>query len=278
MFSDMRFPLLAAVFACTLLVSCRKEAADDFQDTLPYPDCSDSMGMGNPGDCPPLVSVPPPSSSAPSLAPDSSTWTFAQEGDSLVVRSSQGDKIGLDVDEDSKDDPEEGCESQSSAVPRSLVGGIASWHVSGGGYCPNSAHPWAISTFHTRDLRTGKPASLRDIFSDEQLLEAFRGEGVVRSLLESPLHDLSQIEDLQDTNCVMNFSPEMWTTFAFHHLKGDSVAVRIGLSHDCEVARGSFTQLGILLPVPLTWKEALHKADAEGQLMKQLEKRGRKNP
>ena len=101
---------------------------------------------------------------------------------------------------------------------------------------------------------------------------------MVRSLLESPLYHLSQIEDLQDTNCVMNFSPEMWTTFAFHHLKGDSVAVRIGLSHGCEVARGSFTQLGIMLPVPQAWKDAFRKADTEGQLMKQLEKSDRKDP
>lgn len=277
-FPSMRFPLLAAAIAWALLVSCRKESSETLEDTHPFPACSDSMGLGNPGDCPPVGSPPSATPSESGLAPDARSWGFARTGDSLVARNSQGDIVGLAGDEDSKDDPEEGCESNSSASPRSLVGGIASWFVSAGGYCPGTAHPWAISSFHTLDLRTGQPASLRDIFSDAQLVKAFRSEGVVRKLLESPLDSLNQIEELYDTNCVMGFSSAMWTTFAFHHVKGDSVAVRVGLSHGCEAARGSFTQLGIMLPIPEAWKEALHKADNEGLLMRQLEKRDRETP
>lgn len=278
MFPAMRFPLLAVAIAGTLLASCRKESDADIQEhPYPYPSpaCSDSMAPGNPGDCPPVASAPPTTSSEPDLAPDARTWRFARTGDSLVARTPQGDVVGLAGDEDSQDDPEEGCESQSSSSPRSLVGGIASWFVSAGGYCPGAAHPWAISSFHTLDVRTGQPASLRDIFSDAQLVAAFREEGVVKKLLDQPLDSLSQIEELHDSNCVLGFSSAMWTTFAFHHLQGDSVAVRVGLSHGCEAARGSFTQLGILLPVPAAWKQALLEADGEGLLMKQLEKRDR---
>ncbi|MOA38312.1 hypothetical protein D3C78_1599830 [compost metagenome] len=38
--------------------------------------------------------------------------------------------------------------------------------------------------------------------------------------------------------------------FSFHHVKGNQVAVRLGLGHGCETARGSLTVLGMYLPIP----------------------------
>jgi len=261
-------PLFGLLLVCTLLASCRKETRES-ETEHPFPDCTE--GLGNPEDCP---SAPPssPDSLSSVLEPDLEPWSFARVGDSLVARTPSGSHRGLEVDEDSKDDPEEGCDAQSSAKPRSLVGGIASWFVSAGGYCPGAAHPWAVSTFHTMDLRTGEPADLRKIFPPRDLLAALRSDGVIRQLASGPLDSLAQIEELQDSTCVMGFGPEMWSNFAFHHLQGDSVAIRIGLSHACEVARGSFTQLGLLLPIPPSWKEPLRKAEAAGLLMKTLGK------
>jgi len=52
----------------------------------------------------------------------------------------------------------------------------------------------------------------------------------------------------------------MLRSFAFHHVKGNDVAVRIGLSHGCEVMRGNFTQLGVYLPMPKKMRSALERA------------------
>jgi hypothetical protein len=53
---------------------------------------------------------------------------------------------------------------------------------------------------------------------------------------------------------------DMLQNFAFHHVKGDQVAVRIGLSHGCEVARGALTQIGLYLPIPKALAEPLAAA------------------
>jgi hypothetical protein len=47
------------------------------------------------------------------------------------------------------------------------------------------------------------------------------------------------------------------TRFAFYHLEGDKVAVRLALPYFGEVNRGHYLELDLLLPVPQNLKEPL---------------------
>jgi hypothetical protein len=67
--------------------------------------------------------------------------------------------------------------------------------------------------------------------------------------------------------------------FAFHHVEGNKVAVRIGLSHGAEVWRGHLTQMGLLLPIPARLSRPLEAAakGREGFLMNLSDKGRRKH-
>ncbi|MEN9354481.1 MAG: hypothetical protein RL318_1806 [Fibrobacterota bacterium] len=260
----MRITLSASLLFISFLGACRK----DSPQASPEGSKPDSVQGTEPA-------IPSPSNATGNaLVPDSRTWVFVRTDSSLSVQAS-GTVIAMESGGATKDDPEPGCESNEVVVPRSLVGGIASWRSSSSGYCEGAAHPWAFSSFRTKILATDSSADLRRIFAESDLLAALRRDGVVKKLSPTPPTSLTDIENLNDSTCIMGFGSGMWTSFAFHHLQGDSVAVRIGLSHGCEVARGSFTQLGILLPVPPAWKEALRAAERSGQLMESLEKKHR---
>jgi len=60
------------------------------------------------------------------------------------------------------------------------------------------------------------------------------------------------------------------TSFAFHHIKGDQVAVRVGLSHSYEVCRGTFAQVGLYLTPQAELMKQLKAAQAAGLLMDTL--------
>jgi hypothetical protein len=79
----------------------------------------------------------------------------------------------------------------------------------------------------------------------------------------------SSLKDLferAEGGCEMQFGPEMMMSWAFPHIKGDRVAIRIGLPHGCEAARGHFTELEIYLPIPPSLDGWLRRAKANGTL------------
>lgn len=61
-------------------------------------------------------------------------------------------------------------------------------------------------------------------------------------------------------DCVQFLPSDVANDFAFHHLEGDRVAVRIGLGYGPEVCRGQETVLGVLLPIPPSLARALRHA------------------
>ena len=65
--------------------------------------------------------------------------------------------------------------------------------------------------------------------------------------------------------CAYGFSEDMLSRYAFHHVSGNRVAVRIGLSHGCEANRGGLTQLGVYLPIPAALSAPLTAAAAGKQ-------------
>lgn len=117
-------------------------------------------------------------------------------------------------------------------------------------------------------METGEPGNLAAIFPEDEILAALRADPVVREAyqgVEEP-GSLFELIDNLDGGCDMRFSVDMLADFAFHHVRDNRVAVRIGLTHECEVT-GNFTQLGVYLDIPPALSEALDRASVDGWLM-----------
>jgi hypothetical protein len=165
--------------------------------------------------------------------------------------------------------------------------------------CEQTAHPSGSSRFIAIDL--SKPTkgvarrpensdytlpdnavSLAEIFPEEDILRALLADSLIKKALansEKPdtprtLAQLleafrTEVSVAEDERSCFSVSDELLTRFAFHHIEGDKVAVRLGLSGTA-VCREFLTQIGILLPIPASLKSALTNAAAgkEGFLMK----------
>jgi hypothetical protein len=134
-------------------------------------------------------------------------------------------------------------------------------------FCMPAAHPWGGASFATLDARhPERLANLLELFPDKAVLEALLAD----RLVQRAQHDvggprprstralLAQLKEWGE-ECAYRFDDTLLTRFAFHHLEGKRVAVRIGLPYGCEAARGVLTEIGILLPVPTAlrpWLEA----------------------
>jgi hypothetical protein len=185
---------------------------------------------------------------------------------------------GTAIDLFDRSQGESGCEGDQTLRLLSVVGSIVSYEESEGTTCEGAAHPSAITLYAAVDAaHPGKKVRLTDLFPDADVLRALVADSVVKRHLPKTLPKTTDalVEALADSEqeCEYAFGKDLLTRFAFHHVEGDRVAVRIGLSHGCEVARGKLTQLGLLLPIPPTWKGPLDRASsrAEGFLMRDQE-------
>ena len=145
--------------------------------------------------------------------------------------------------------------------------------MKGGGYCEGSAHPFAFQHFKSTDLTTGAELSLLDIFNEDDIFRALLSDGVIQKTLgtEKPAN-LKQLFNMADGGCDYSINENILKTFAFHHVKKNKVAVRIGVEYGCEVMRGKFTQLGIYLRIPDGLKQHLEGASTSGLLMNKMSK------
>lgn len=149
----------------------------------------------------------------------------------------------------------------------SVVGPIVSFEQAGGGYAKGTAHPYAYRQYEAVDLRKkGRPAVLTDFFPRETILKALLGDKVIQRALVGKARPktleglLKALDGYTSEDCTYGFTDDLLSSFAFHHLEGNQVAVRFGLTHGCEVARGSLTTLGVLMPIPPSLKGALEEA------------------
>lgn len=190
---------------------------------------------------------------------------------------------------------DEQCVEQTSYRVASVAGPYLSLREDMGGEC-FGAHPFAVSRFRVMDMRKPEAkASLSDLFDEKDIFTALMADGVIAGALSdvqkalgakykkpTDLKGLLTYLDSEwarhgpsEKTCKYRLGKSMLRSFAFHHIKGNDVAVRIGLSHGCEVMRGKFTQLGAYLPMPGEMRGALEKAalKKEGFLMKGAPKR-----
>ena len=170
---------------------------------------------------------------------------------------------------------EPGCEGDLSVQILSVVGSIVSYEEFEGTTCEGAAHPSAITFYAAVDAaHPGRKLRLTDLFADADVLRALMADSVVQrhapKAAPRTAAELVTALSASQAECEYAFEKDLLNRFAFHHVEGDRVAVRIGLSHGCEVARGKLTQLGILLPVPPKLKDALDRASSrtEGFLMR----------
>ena len=175
------------------------------------------------------------------------------------------------------------CEAEQDARVLSVVGPIVSYELSEEWFCELAAHPTGNTVYSAVDAAHPCPwapcsveqkTSLTDLFPDADLFRALTADPIVRRQLPNPAsrttRDLVWELSASNTECQYAFHSDLLNRFAFHHIEGNRVAVRIGLSHGCEVAHGTLTQLGILLPIPPRLREALDHASTrvEGFLMR----------
>lgn len=156
--------------------------------------------------------------------------------------------------------------SESTAKVLSVVGNCVSvkidWYADGG------AHPSYGKCFRTFNIVEGRQASLLDYFSEEELFKALMGDTVVQNILKGThVQNLNELLEQADGGCKYFFGKHVLENFAFHHINGNKVAVRIGLSHGCEIERGNFGQLGLYLSIPATLKAELTEANRNKRLM-----------
>lgn len=184
------------------------------------------------------------------------------------------------------------CEYNRTFALLSVVGSIMSYSDAYGLSCENTAHPSDQTRFVAVDLSKpagaprrpedttlpGNIARLTDFFPAGEVLKALLADAIIRKALAGKrprtLDELMKyIADeyptvADDEKLCFTLDPDLLTRFAFHHVEGDHVAVRLGLS-GAGVCRANLTQIGLLLPIPASLKEALAKAASlsEGFLM-----------
>lgn len=168
-------------------------------------------------------------------------------------------------------DDEMFCEAERQVGLKSWVGTLVSYQQSDDWNCIATAHPGAYTQVKTLNLVTHKSLKLTDIFPDKQVLKALLTDSLVKKHLPTKAPHFSSSQHLIDYlvekgtgECAYTFGEESLSEFYFHHLKGNQVAVRMGLSHGCEAARGMLTEIGFYLPLPQAWQNSFQQA-AQGK-------------
>lgn len=116
---------------------------------------------------------------------------------------------------------------------------------------------------------------LTALFAERDVVKALLADGVVKRHLKrgpAPKTVAALTERLADPGGPYTFSgaPSWVDSFAFHHVRGHQVAVRIALPGGNAVHRTQRTELGIYLPMPAALRATLTAADRQGQLMNRL--------
>lgn len=207
------------------------------------------------------------------MTPSSMSWSVKKVGQKIVA-SNRMTKQKVTVSQDSEEEgdvfkgSDQRYQSRTNYEIVSLVGPVLS--ICRSYYSDTGARPSYGTEFEVVNLDKGKEEiSLTDIFDESEVLTALLKDKVIRKAIgNSNPKNLKEVESAEG-GCEMDFS-EMNRSFAFHHIKGNDVAVRIGLRHGCEAMRGMFTQIGIYLPLSKTTVFYFKQSDKNRMLMRHL--------
>ncbi|HEY3026215.1 MAG TPA: hypothetical protein VGJ55_08710 [Pyrinomonadaceae bacterium] len=201
----------------------------------------------------------------------------------------------------------EDCTYERRLTLLSVVGALVSFEDEYADFC-GGAHPSEDYRFTTLDLsKSGgisyvrqestpmmnidmadppkKIVKLTDYFAGRDILRALLADRVIQTALDSfdlkpPPRSLRELSDLLATqgyvlgSSGLGLPPDYLTRFAFHHLEGDKVAVRLSLSSASVANQSEREQIGLLLPVPEKLAAPFRSASTgrQGFLMKDTER------
>ena len=162
-------------------------------------------------------------------------------------------------------------ENSFSGKVLSIVGPYISFQVVSSGYSEGAAHPWHVQYYETKNISNGKKVKLTDLFEEEEVFKALLNDSVIKKALgDNNPKDLNELFKQVDGKCDFYLDEDSLNSFAFHHIKGEMVAIRLGLKHGCEASRGNFTQLGFYLKIPESLKRSLDRANKNNVLMDKM--------
>lgn len=171
---------------------------------------------------------------------------------------------------DEKSDPVD-TYLECTIVPLSIVGSLVSYERDY--YWEGGAHPSGGIDYVTIDAsRPGHRLLLTDLFPDSAIVRAMLADKIVADTLKRnhvadlPKTTAQLVQALKgksfggDDNYRYGFEEDLLGRFAFHHIEGDRVAVRLNVSWSSEIYRFSSTQIGLLLPIPARLRAPLQLA------------------
>lgn len=202
----------------------------------------------------------------------------------------------IEVEEGVEDEMD--CSGDEKFALQSVVGRHVTVSVSTFDSCVGAAHPSVYQIWIPMDLDerassqsvdvrrdgTNEPresVALTDLFRQEDVFDALRSDRYVqKALRESKVDTPGNLTELvaalaSEAGCEFGFDTDMLSRFAFHHLEGDKVAVRLGISNQsAHACNKGITELGLLLPIPDALRGPLEDANARrsGFLMKDRKK------
>ncbi len=205
-----------------------------------------------------LLASAPLGAQARRPAPETRIWTGSSGGFSWAwtdrdLRASVGGRrvwSGRTVPERDAARMSECTEYSVGMSLLSVVGPVASYEETTSWYCPGAAHPSGYTAYVAVDAtRPRARPKLTDWFREEDVRAALLADPVVRRTLAEaevrtpPARLDALVKALSEASpgCEYSFPEDLLSRFAFHHLEGGKVAVRLGLSHGCEVMRGNLT-------------------------------------
>jgi hypothetical protein len=236
----------------------------------------------------------PPRATLPIWSGTSAGYTIQWTASDLVARSASGTAVIFSARQMARQDfaniekdSDGHCDYERSFTLLSVVGPLMSYEDDYFLSCERTAHPDGQSRFIAINLskpagsrRTaetplpGNVAKLTDYFPENEILKGLLADAVIQKALAGKRpRTLGELLKLigdefptvaEDEKLCFTLEPDLLTRFAFHHVEGDFVAVRLGLS-GAGVCRDNLTQIGLLLPIPASLKAALAKAEAGGE-------------
>lgn len=123
----------------------------------------------------------------------------------------------------------------------------------------------------TVDIRQGRDVSLTALYDEKTLLKALLKNRVVATELgKRKVNSLKELFRSPRRSCGPFLNSIILSSFAFHHVKRNSVGVRLCVFEGCEVMRGASRQLDITLPLPKLYKTDFKNAVKGRMLMGDL--------
>jgi hypothetical protein len=176
-----------------------------------------------------------------------------------------------------------------TARPLSLFGPLLCYRRDD--YWEGGAHPSGWISYGVVDARhPDHPPLVTEVFGEKNVRDALWNDPIIHklavqsSLKTEPATALELVKKLSgktfggEIDSKYAIPEGLLTEWSVHHLEGDKASVRLCVAWGTEIYRFQSTEIGLLLPVPASYREALAAASAgrEGFLAREAGRRFRK--